>query len=135
MTYVAETGYLKAKTVAKLHSTELDIQRRSALISRKDKVRNNQTTATVWTCPKNGGGETTNKSTEMAAIREKETRWTQTYLGGGDQRNDGRKGANGRRLDRQKQMEEEDYIIATWAQGDGDTLYSLLNNNRYKLKM
>jgi hypothetical protein len=31
-------------------------------------------TAMVWTCPKNGGGETTKISTEMAAIREKKTR-------------------------------------------------------------
>ena len=69
----------------------------------------------VWTCPKNGGGETTKISTEVAAIREKKTRWTLTYLGGGGWRNDGRKGANGRRLDRQKEMEGVDYIIATWA--------------------
>jgi hypothetical protein len=26
-------------------------------------------------------------------------------------------------------MEEEDYIIAKWAQEDVETLYSLLNNN------
>jgi hypothetical protein len=32
---------LKAKTVAKLNSTEMDIWRRSARISRKDKIRNN----------------------------------------------------------------------------------------------
>jgi hypothetical protein len=32
--------------------------------------------------PKDGGGETTKRSTGMA--REKETRQTQTYLGGGD---------------------------------------------------
>jgi hypothetical protein len=36
----------------------------------------------------------------MATIREKETRQTQTYLGGGDYRKDGRKGVKGRRLDR-----------------------------------
>jgi hypothetical protein len=34
--------------------------------------------------PKDGGGETTKRSTGMATIREKETRQTQTYLGGGD---------------------------------------------------
>jgi hypothetical protein len=37
------------------------------------------------------------------------------------------KGINGRRLERQKQMEEEDYIIAKWAQEDVETLYNLLN--------
>ena len=39
--YAAETWCLKAKTVAKLNSTEMDLWRRSARISRKDKVRNN----------------------------------------------------------------------------------------------
>jgi hypothetical protein len=33
---------------------------------------------------KNGGGENTKTSTGMATIREKETRQTETYLGGGD---------------------------------------------------
>jgi hypothetical protein len=32
--------YLKAKTITKLNSTEIDFWRRSARISRKDKVRN-----------------------------------------------------------------------------------------------
>ena len=41
MTYVPETGCLKAKTIAKLSSTEMDFWRRSARISRKDKIRNN----------------------------------------------------------------------------------------------
>jgi len=36
----AETGCLKAKTVAKLNSTEIDFWRRSARIFRKDKIRN-----------------------------------------------------------------------------------------------
>jgi hypothetical protein len=36
------------------------------------------------TCPKDGGGETAKRSTGMATVREKETRQTQTYLGGGD---------------------------------------------------
>ena len=40
ITYAAETGCLKAKTVAKLNSTEMDFWRRSARISRKDKIRN-----------------------------------------------------------------------------------------------
>jgi len=40
ITYAAETGCLKAKTVAKLNSTEIDFWRRSARISRKDKIRN-----------------------------------------------------------------------------------------------
>jgi hypothetical protein len=34
----------------------------------------NETASMVWTCPKDGGGETTKRSNEMAAIREKETR-------------------------------------------------------------
>ena len=40
ITYVAESWCLKAKTVAKLNSTEMDFWRRSARISRKDKIRN-----------------------------------------------------------------------------------------------
>jgi RPA family protein len=39
-TYAAETSCLKAKTVSKLNSTEMDFWRRSARISRKDKIRN-----------------------------------------------------------------------------------------------
>jgi len=38
--YAAETWCLKAKTVAKLISTEMDFWRRSARVSRKDKIRN-----------------------------------------------------------------------------------------------
>jgi hypothetical protein len=38
--YAAETWFLKAKTVAKLNSTEMEFWRRSARISRKDKIRN-----------------------------------------------------------------------------------------------
>jgi len=41
ITYAAETWCLKAKTIAKLNSTEMDFRRRSARISRKDKIRNN----------------------------------------------------------------------------------------------
>ena len=40
MTYAAETWCLKVKTVSKLNSTEMDFWRRSARISRKDKIRN-----------------------------------------------------------------------------------------------
>ena len=40
ITYAAETRCLKAKTVAKLNSTEMEFWRRSARISRKDKIRN-----------------------------------------------------------------------------------------------
>jgi len=40
ITYAAETWCLKAKSVAKLNSTETDFWRRSARISRKDKIRN-----------------------------------------------------------------------------------------------
>ena len=36
----AETWRLKAKTISKLNSTEMDFWRRSARISRKDKIRN-----------------------------------------------------------------------------------------------
>jgi hypothetical protein len=39
-TYAAETWCLKTKTVAKLNSREMDFWRRSARISRKDKIRN-----------------------------------------------------------------------------------------------
>jgi hypothetical protein len=40
ITYAAETWRLEAKTIAKLDSTEMDFWRRSATISRKDKIRN-----------------------------------------------------------------------------------------------
>jgi hypothetical protein len=40
ITYAAETCCLEAKTIAKLVSTEMDFWRRSARISRKDKIRN-----------------------------------------------------------------------------------------------
>jgi hypothetical protein len=40
ITYAAETWCLKAKTIAKLNSTEMDFWRRSARICRKDKIRN-----------------------------------------------------------------------------------------------
>jgi len=39
ITCAAETWCLKAKTVAKLNSTEMDFWRRSARISRKDKIK------------------------------------------------------------------------------------------------
>ena len=83
----------KSKNHTKLNSTEMDFWRRSARISRKDKIRNNiikqklnmtrsvledikPNNCNVRTCPKNGGGETIKKSTEMVAIRKKKTRWT-----------------------------------------------------------
>ena len=37
------------------------------------------------------------------------------------------KGINGRRLEWQRQIEEEDNIIAKWAQEDVETSYNLLN--------
>ena len=40
ITYAAETWCLKAKMTVKLNSTEMDFWRRSARISRKDKIRN-----------------------------------------------------------------------------------------------
>jgi len=40
ITYAAETWCLKAKTVAKLNSAEMEFWRRSARISRKEKIRN-----------------------------------------------------------------------------------------------
>jgi len=40
ITHAAEIWCLKAKTVAKLNSTEMDFWLRSARISRKDKIRN-----------------------------------------------------------------------------------------------
>jgi len=40
ITYTAETGCLKTKTVAKLNSTEMDLWWHSPRISRKDKIRN-----------------------------------------------------------------------------------------------
>ena len=41
ITYAAETWCLKAKTITKLNSTEMDFWRLSTRISRKDKIRNN----------------------------------------------------------------------------------------------
>jgi hypothetical protein len=40
ITYATETGCLKAKTIARLNSTEMDLWQHSARISRKDKIRN-----------------------------------------------------------------------------------------------
>ena len=40
VTYAAETWCLKAKMIAKLNATEMNFWRRSARISRKDKIRN-----------------------------------------------------------------------------------------------
>jgi hypothetical protein len=40
ITYAAETWCSKARTVAKLNSTEMDFWRHSARISKKDKIRN-----------------------------------------------------------------------------------------------
>jgi hypothetical protein len=40
ITYAAETWCLKARTAAKLNSTEMEFWRRSARISRKDKIKN-----------------------------------------------------------------------------------------------
>jgi hypothetical protein len=40
ITYAVETWCLKARTVAKLNSTQTDLWRRSARISRKDKIGN-----------------------------------------------------------------------------------------------
>ena len=40
---------------------------------------------------------------------------------------DGGNGINGRRLEWQRQMEEEDNIIVKWAQEDVETSYNLLN--------
>ena len=40
ITYAAETWCLEAKTTAKLNSVETEFWRRSARISRKDKIRN-----------------------------------------------------------------------------------------------
>jgi hypothetical protein len=44
------------------------------------------------TCPKDGEGETTKRSTGMATIREKGTRQTQIYLSGEDRGMMGEKG-------------------------------------------
>ena len=90
MTYAAETGCLKAKTIAKLNSTEMVFWRRSARIFRKDKIRNNiikqkmnvtrsvlednKTKQLQWYGHVQRMEEgRLPKSTEMAAIREKKT--------------------------------------------------------------
>jgi hypothetical protein len=87
ITYAAETWCLKAKTLAKLNSTEIDFWRRSARVSRKDKIRNStlkqrmnvtksllddyKVTSMVWTCSKNGRGKVTRRSYELAFTRKK----------------------------------------------------------------
>ena len=93
-TYVPETGCLKAKTTAKLNSTETDFWRRSAGISRKDKIRNNiieqkmnvkrsllediktKQLQSYGHVQRTVEGRLPKKSNEMAAIREKKTRQT-----------------------------------------------------------
>jgi hypothetical protein len=61
-----------------------------------DDVKKKQSNGTD--SPKDGGGETAKRGTGMATVRGKEKRQTETYLGGGDWRNDGRKGVTGRGL-------------------------------------
>ena len=92
ITYAAETWCLKAKTVAKLNSTETDFWRRSARISRKDKIRNTiikqkvnvtrsllddiKTQQLKWYghVQRMVRGEITKKSYEMEPTRKKKTR-------------------------------------------------------------
>jgi hypothetical protein len=52
----------------------------------------------VWTCPKDGGGETAKRGTGMATVRGRETRQTQTY------RAEGIRGMMG-----EKGLQEEDW--------------------------
>ncbi|PSN39623.1 hypothetical protein C0J52_13800 [Blattella germanica] len=40
ITYGSETWHLKSGAIQKLHSTEMDFWRRSARISRRDKIKN-----------------------------------------------------------------------------------------------
>ena len=81
-------------TVAELNSTEMDFWRRSARISRKDKIRNNiikqkinitrsllediKTKQLKWYghVQRMEEGETAKKSYEMKPTRKKKTRWT-----------------------------------------------------------
>jgi len=89
ITYSAETWCLKANTVSKLNSTEMDFWRRSARISRKDKIGNTiikkmnvtrsllddiKTTSVVWPCSKNGRRNIAKRSYEMASAGKKKTR-------------------------------------------------------------
>ena len=92
LTYAAETWCLKAKMVAKLNSTEMDFRRRSARISKKDKIRNSimkqimnlarsllddtKTRQLQWYghVQRMEEGEIAKRSYEMASIRKKKTR-------------------------------------------------------------
>ena len=88
ITYTAETWFLKAKTVSKLNSTEIDFWRRSARISGKDKIRNtimkqkmdvarsllDDIQTIQLQCSKNGRGEISKRSYEMEPTRKKKTR-------------------------------------------------------------
>jgi hypothetical protein len=82
----------------------------------------------VWTRPENGRGEITKKKVvkwnppgRRKRGRPKAT-WAEGIRGlmGG-------KGTTGRRLEWQRQLEEEDNISVRWAQEDVKTLYNLLN--------
>jgi hypothetical protein len=80
----------KGKNGSKTEFHRNGLWRRSARISRKDKIRNtvikqkmnversllDQTTSMVWTGPKNGRGKIAERSYEMTSTGKKKTRQT-----------------------------------------------------------
>ena len=129
----------------------MDFWRRSARISRKDKIRNNnikqkmnvtrsllediKTKQLKWyghvqrmeegRLPKklwNGAHQEEENEVDLNLPRRK---GLEDWRG---------KGINGRRLEWQRQM-EEDNIIVKWAQEDVETSYNLLNNNNNNNKL
>jgi len=145
--HAAETGCLRAKMVAKLNSTEKDFWRHSAQISRKDKIRNiiikqkmNITRSLlddIRTKQLKWYGHV--QRMEEGRLPKEVMKWSppgrrkrgrpKLTWAEGIRGLMGKKGINGRRLERQRQLEEEDNIIVKWAEEGVETLYSLLNNN------
>ena len=146
ITYAAETWCLKAKTVTKLNSTEMNFWRRSARISRKDKIRNNiikqkmNVTRSLLEDIKTKQLEWCGhvQRMEEGRLPKKVMKWSPP-----GRRKRGRpkltwaEEIRGRM--EEKGLMEEDWndrdnwrknIIVKWAQEDVETSYNLLNNNK-----
>ena len=148
ITCAAETWCLKAKTVAKLNSTEMDFWRRSSQISRKDKIRNTVIKQKKMSVVRSLLDDIKTKQLqwyghvqrmEEGRLPKEVMKWSppgrrkrgrpKITWAEGIRGLMGEKGINGRGLEWQRQLEEEDYIIVKWAQEDVETSYNLLNNN------
>jgi len=131
ITYAAEAGCLKAKTVAKLNSTEMDFWRRSDRISKKDKNRNTiikqkmkvtrSLLEDIKTQQLKWYGHV--QRMEEGRLPKKVMKWSTP-----GRRKRGRPKATWAEGIRGL-MGERDKIIVKWAQEDAETSNNLLSNN------